>query len=76
MSYNIELDYIELFRRPLNDFLTAISALYATYTVFEITYGKLEMTLTFLDGLLRDNFHPSTCSPAILELIDELNSLR
>ena len=75
-SYNIELDYVQLFHRPLTDFLTAICTLFATYTVFEITYGKLEMTLSFIDCLLRDNVHSSTRSPQVLELINELNSMK
>ncbi|UJR08573.1 hypothetical protein I4U23_012832 [Adineta vaga] len=75
-SYNIELDYVQLFHRPLNDFLTAICTLFATYTVFEITYGKLEMTLSFIDCLLRDNAHSSNRSPQVLELLNELNSLK
>jgi hypothetical protein len=76
LAYNIELDYVQLFHRPLNDFLTAICTLFATYTVFEITYGKLEMTLSFIDCLLRDNIHGSTRSPQVLELINELSSMR
>lgn len=76
LSYNIELDYVQLFHRPLNDFLTALCTLFATYTVFEITYGKLEMTLSFLECLLRDNQHESVRSPQVLELINELNSMR
>ncbi|CAF0997001.1 unnamed protein product [Adineta ricciae] len=76
LSYNIELDYVQLFHRPLNDFLTAICTLFATYSVFEITYGKLEMTLSFIDCLLRDNAHSSTRSPQVLELINELNSMK
>ncbi|CAF3625673.1 unnamed protein product [Adineta steineri] len=76
VAYNIELDYVQLFHRPLNDFLTAICTLFATYTVFEITYGKLEMTLSFIDCLLRDNVHSSTRSPQVLELINELNSMK
>jgi len=76
LAYNIELDYVQLFHRPLNDFLTAICTLFATYTVFEITYGKLEMTLSFIDCLLRDNAHASTRSPQVLELINELSSMR
>ena len=79
VGYNIELDYVQLFHRPLNDFLTALCTLFATYTVFEITYGKLEMTLAFLDCLLRDNSsntHPSTRSPQVLELLTELHSLK
>lgn len=76
IAYNIELDYVQLFHRPLNDFLTAICTLFATYTVFEITYGKLEMTLSFIDCLLRDNVHSSTRSPQVLELINELNSMK
>ena len=77
LAYNIELDYVQLFHRPLNDFLTALCTLFATYTVFEITYGKLEMTLSFLDCLLRDNHaHTSTRSPQVLELITELNSMK
>lgn len=79
IGYNIELDYVQLFHRPLNDFLTALCTLFATYTVFEITYGKLEMTLAFLDCLLRDNAsntNPSTRSPQVLELITELHSLK
>ncbi|CAF0959266.1 unnamed protein product [Adineta steineri] len=76
LSYNIELDYVQLFHRPLNDFLTAICTLFATYTVFEITYGKLEMTLSFIDCLLRDNAHSSTRSPQVHELINELISMK
>jgi len=76
VAYNIELDYVQLFHRPLTDFLTAICTLFATYTVFEITYGKLEMTLSFIDCLLRDNVHSSTRSPQVLELINELNSMK
>ncbi|CAF4714388.1 unnamed protein product [Rotaria sp. Silwood1] len=76
LAYNIELDYVQLFHRPLNDFLTAICTLFATYTVFEITFGKLEMTLSFIDCLLRDNIHASTRSPQVLELITELNSMK
>lgn len=77
VAYNIELDYVQLFHRPLNDFLTALCTLFATYTVFEITYGKLEMTLTFLDCLLRDsNSHSSTRSPQVLEFITELHSMK
>ncbi|CAF1040547.1 unnamed protein product [Rotaria sordida] len=75
-AYNIELDYVQLFHRPLNDFLTAICTLFATYTVFEITFGKLEMTLSFIDCLLRDNIHASTRSPQVFELINELNSMK
>jgi len=76
LAYNIELDYVQLFHRPLNDFLTAICTLFATYTVFEITYGKLEMTLSFIDCLLRDSTHGSIRSPQVLELINELSSMR
>jgi len=76
LVYNIELDYVQLFHRPLNDFLSALCTLFATYTVFEITYGKLEMTLSFLECLLRDNQHDSVRSPQVLELINELNSMR
>ncbi|CAF4103084.1 unnamed protein product [Rotaria socialis] len=76
VAYNIELDYVQLFHRPLTDFLTAICTLFATYTVFEITYGKLEMTLSFIDCLLRDNVHSPTRSPQVLELINELNSMK
>jgi hypothetical protein len=79
MSYNIELDYVQLFHRPLSDFLTALCTLFATYTVFEITYGKLEMTLSFLDCLLRDNpnnSHSSNRSPQVLEFITELHSMK
>ncbi|CAF2658512.1 unnamed protein product [Rotaria sp. Silwood2] len=76
LAYNIELDYVQLFHRPLNDFLTAICTLFATYTVFEITFGKLEMTLSFIDCLLRDNIHASSRSPQVLELINELNSMK
>ena len=76
LTYNIELDYVQLFHRPLNDFLTVLCSLFATYTVFEITYGKLEMTLSFIDCLLRDNGHGSTHSPQVLELITELKSMK
>ncbi|CAF0787632.1 unnamed protein product [Didymodactylos carnosus] len=76
ISYNIELDYIRLFSRPLNDFLTAIITLFAVYTVFEITYGKLEMTLSFIDCLLRENQSSSTRPPQVIELINELNSMK
>ena len=76
IAYNIELDYVQLFHRPLTDFLTAICTLFATYSVFEITYGKLEMTLSFIDCLLRDNVHSQTRSPQVLELINELNSMK
>jgi hypothetical protein len=34
------------------------------------------MTLSFIDCLLRDNVHASTRSPQVLELINELNSMR
>lgn len=77
VAYNIELDYVQLFHRPLTDFLTALCTLFATYTVFEITYGKLEMTLSFLDCLLRDNHsHTSTRSPQVLEFLTELHSMK
>ncbi|CAF4623121.1 unnamed protein product [Rotaria socialis] len=76
LAYNIELDYVQLFHRPLNDLLTAICTLFATYTVFEITFGKLEMTLSFIDCLLRDSTHGSSRSPQVLEFINELNSMK
>jgi hypothetical protein len=34
------------------------------------------MTLSFIDCLLRDNIHGSTRSPQVLELINELSSMR
>jgi len=75
LSYNIELDYVCLFNRPLDDFLTAIITLFAVYTVFEITYGKLEMTLSFIDCLLRDNQNSSNRAPQVVEFINELYSM-